>query len=79
MHITANPSKVIEDSPYPSNQNLIRNVYSDTYYQKEKVNSGRPPIPPNPPSPMPFNVSNGTLRRVHRNVQLIRSQVSSRV
>lgn len=85
MHITPNPIEMIDEATYASNQKNSGNVYSDSYFhnvfqmapQGKIMSNGRPPVPPNPPSPMPFNVRNGTLRKVNRNGQLVKQQVKN--
>ena len=84
MHITPNPIEMMQESACtPPNHNVSENIYSDSYFhnifqmpsQGKSINNGRPPVPPNPPSPMPFNLSNGTLRRINKNAQLNRQKV----
>lgn len=83
MHITPNPVEMLEEAAYSPNLKAAGNIYSDSYFhnmfqtpsQGKVLSNGRPPVPPNPPSPMPFNVNNGTLRRVNKNMQQGRQQV----
>jgi len=84
MHITPNPNAMADEPAYPSNKNFSKNVYSDTYFynincqpaeyghSQARTTSidGKPPIPPNPPSPMGYS---NTLRKSQRHSQ--RSQV----
>ncbi|KAK6638440.1 hypothetical protein RUM44_008869 [Polyplax serrata] len=83
MHITPNPIELLEEASYPPAQNDSGNIYTDSYFHKmflvssqgKILSNGRPPVPPNPPSPMPFNVSNnGTLRRMGKNSHAVRQQ-----